>query len=246
MFKVAELLSEPPTGGCTFAGFAAVPIIQLLKGDREMDLSPSELRECWADGSLGATRLDRSGFERVWREVQDYFEDDIMGEARKEARKLVSKKQRSSAPTSAAASTSAPATPTTTVGENLDANQLKAVNERVKNLSTDDMDMMLGMMEKMDPEQEKRMKAMGVDPAMMQKTAKMMKDNPMMRDAAQKMLSNMSPEEMLQNSQRAQEEMSKMSKEEIEKTLDAAEQAAKNNPNLKDLELWELQDDNTQ
>lgn len=78
---------------------------------------------------------------------------------------------------------------------------------------------------------------MGVDPEMMRKTAKMMQDNPMMRDAAQKMLSNMSPEEMLKNSQKAQQEMSKMSKEEIERTLEEAEKAAKNNPSLKDLDL---------
>ena len=26
MFKVAELMSEPATGGCTFAGFASLPV----------------------------------------------------------------------------------------------------------------------------------------------------------------------------------------------------------------------------
>lgn len=50
MFKVACLMSDPPSETCTFAGFAAVPVIQLLSGDREMDLAPSELRECWEDG----------------------------------------------------------------------------------------------------------------------------------------------------------------------------------------------------
>jgi hypothetical protein len=29
---------------------------------------------------------NRQGFEQVWKEVQDHFEDDIMGEARKEAK----------------------------------------------------------------------------------------------------------------------------------------------------------------
>jgi len=235
MFRVGELLSDPPIGACSFAGFAAVPVIQLLRGDREMDLSESELKECWADGSLGATRVDRAGFERVWKEVQDYFEDDILGEARKEAKKLVSKKSSSQKAPSSSQRATAP--PKSTVGANLSSDQLSAVNERVKNLSSDDMDAMLGMMETMDPIQEARMKAMGVDPAMMQKTAKMMKDNPMMREAAKKMLSNMSPEEMLKQSQKAQQEISSMSKEEIERTLSEAELAAKANPNLKELDL---------
>lgn len=50
MFKVGCLMSDPPSDSCTFAGFAAVPVIQLLQGGRDMDLSPSELRECWEDG----------------------------------------------------------------------------------------------------------------------------------------------------------------------------------------------------
>merc|ERR1712071_326606 len=68
MFRVAELMSENPTdGGVTFTGFYSLPVIQLLSGDREFDLSMSELKECWADGSLGATRVDRVGFERGTR-----------------------------------------------------------------------------------------------------------------------------------------------------------------------------------
>ena len=47
-----------------------------LGRDREQDLSKMELAECWADSSMGATRVDRTGFERVWMEVQEYFEED--------------------------------------------------------------------------------------------------------------------------------------------------------------------------
>ena len=47
-----------------------------LGRDREQDLSKMELAECWANGSMGATRVDRMGFERVWMEVQEYFEED--------------------------------------------------------------------------------------------------------------------------------------------------------------------------
>jgi hypothetical protein len=55
---------------------------------------------------------------------------------------------------------------------------------------------------------------------MMQRTAKMMKDNPMMREAAQAMMKNLTPEQMLQASQQAQQQMSGMSQEEINKAMD--------------------------
>jgi len=213
MFKVAELMSEPATGGCTFAGFASLPVIQLLSGDREFDLSPNELKECWAEGALGASRVDREGFVRVWNEVQDYFEDDIMSEARKEAKKSVQKKVR---PTEAS---SAPA-PTTTIGEGLNSDQIKDINDRVKNMSENEVDTVLDQMDKMGPAEEARMKAMGVDPAMMKRTAEMMKSNPMMRKAAQEMMKNMSPEQMLEASKQAQQQMQGMSKEDIEKAMD--------------------------
>jgi hypothetical protein len=208
MFHVAEYMSEPPTkGGVTFAGFSSLPIIQLLSGDREFDLSTEELKTCWADGSLGATRVDRTGFERVWKEVQEYFETDVMTEARKEAIKRASpKKRRGSGKT-------------TTIGENLNPEDLKAVNERVKNLSNDEVSSVLDMMEKMDPAQEARLKAMGVDPSIMQETAKLLKENPQMREQAKKMMENMSPDDMLKASQQAQEQMKGMSKADIDKAM---------------------------
>ncbi|KAG7366456.1 hypothetical protein IV203_029126 [Nitzschia inconspicua] len=209
MFQVAEFMSDPPTDrGVTFAGFSSLPIVQLLSGDREFDLSPAELKECWATGSLGATRLDRNGFERVWKEVQEYFEEDVMTEARKEAKKRSSpKKRRGSAKT------------TTTIGENLKPNELTAVNEKMKNLSNDEVGSVLDMMEKMDPAQEARLKAMGVDPLIMQETAKLLKENPQLREQAKKMMENMSPEDMLKASQQAQEQMKGMSKADIERTV---------------------------
>lgn len=213
MFKVAELMSEPATDGCTFAGFASLPVILLLSGDREFDLSPKELNECWTEGSLGTTRVDREGFERVWKEVQEYFEDDIMGEARKEAKKRVLKKVQ---PTSDSASPG----PSTTIGDGLDPNQIKDINERVKNMSENEVDTVLDQMNKMGPEEEARMKAMGVDPSMMKRTAEMMKNNPMMRQAAQQMMKNMSPAQMLEASKQAQKQMQGMSKEDIEKAWD--------------------------
>lgn len=216
MFQVAEFMSQPPTeGGVTFIGFYSLPVIQLLLGDREFDLSMSELKESWADGSLGATRVDRVGFERVWNEVQEYFEQDIMTESRKEAKKKTAnkKKNRGSAPT-----TSGPATPT--IGDNLSPEELETVNDRVKNLSTNEVGSVLDMMQEMDPAQEARLKSMGVDPKLMQQTAAMLKDNPQMREQAQKMMQNMSPDDMLKASQQAQEQMSNMSEDEVQNALD--------------------------
>ena len=87
MFRTAELMSKPPVGGVTFQAFATLPPITALSGNREEDLSDSELEECWVEGSKGQARVDRAGFERVWHEVQEYFEGDIMDEARKTAAK---------------------------------------------------------------------------------------------------------------------------------------------------------------
>jgi len=209
MFRVGELLSDPPNGGCSFAGFAALPVIQLLSGEREEDLSPSELKECWLDGSLGATKVDKEGFGRVWEEVQEYFEDDIMGEARKEAKKRTTIKKKRGATKK----------PQVSIGETMSSDQLKAVNEQMKSMSDDQVDSMLSQMENMGPAEEARMKAMGVDPAMMQRTAKMMKNNPMMREAAQKMMKNMTPEQMQEQAKMAQKQMANMSQADIEQAM---------------------------
>mmetsp|Transcript_1326 Transcript_1326/g.2772 ORF Transcript_1326/g.2772 Transcript_1326/m.2772 type:complete len:424 (+) Transcript_1326:181-1452(+) len=215
MFRVAEFMSSPPMdGGVTFTGFYSLPVIQLLSGDREFDLSLGELKECWADGSLGASRVDRAGFERVWNEVQEYFEQDIMTEARKEARKKTTKKKVRGGTKSTASA------PATTIGDNLSQKELEEVNQRVKNLSNDEVGSVLDMMEQMDPAQEARLKAMGVDPNLMQETATMLKENPQMREQAKQMMQNMSPEDMLKASQQAQEQMSKMSDEDVKKAMD--------------------------
>jgi hypothetical protein len=51
---------------------------------------------------------------------------------------------------------------------------------------------------------------------------KMMKDNPQMMATAQKLMSNMTPEEMLQQSKAAQEKMSSMSREELEQAAEVS------------------------
>jgi hypothetical protein len=219
MFRVAELMSSPPTGGVTKLAFATLPPIVALSGDRQEDLSKKEFAECWADGSLGATRVDRQGFERVWNEVQEFFDDDIMEAARKTivrnskaAKGGVVTPEVVSAPKAAAA----PA-----VGASLNAEQMAAMSDEVKNMSDDQMSTMLEQMANMTPEQRERMKAMGVDPGMMEKTANMMKGNKTMMKAAAAMMKNLSPDQMMKMSQQAQQQMAGMSKEEYEKALNA-------------------------
>merc|ERR1712238_569189 len=97
------------------------------------------------------------------------------------------------------------------VGGNLSGDQMKNVSEAVKKMSDDDMQKMLDGMADIGPEEEARMKAMGADPAMMKKAAEMMKSNPMMK--------NMSPDQMLNASQQAQTQMSKMSQEDLESAM---------------------------
>jgi hypothetical protein len=106
------------------------------------------------------------------------------------------------------------------VGSALTEEQMKVVNEQVKNMSDDDMTALLEGMANIGPEEEARMRAMGADPEMMKKAASMMKSNPMMRKAAQMMMKNMSPDQMLKASQQAQQQMAGMSKEDLQKAME--------------------------
>jgi len=216
MYRVAEMMSKPATGKVTFQAFSTLPPITVLSGDRDQDLSKQELAECWSEGSLGATRVDRAGFERVWKEVQEYFEEDIMEEARATCHPKVKKSR-------ADIVESAPPT----VGGSLSEDQMKVVNEQVKKMTDEDMQQMLESMTNIGPEEEARMRAMGADPAMMKKAAEMMKSNPMMRKAAQMMMKNMSPDQMLKASQQAQSQMANMSKEDLEKAMEQMNQGGK-------------------
>jgi len=221
MYAVGEMMSKPPTGKVTFQAFSVLPPIVALRGDRDQDLSKSELEECWEEGSLGTTRVDRAGFKRVWDEVQEYFEEDIMEESRLTIHAKVAKK-RSSVTPEVQATAAAPV-----VGQSLGEDEMKFVNEQVKSMSDDDMIAMLEGMGNIGPEEEARMKAMGADPAMMRKAADMMKSNPMMRKAAAMMMKNMSPEQMMQASQQAQSQMKNMSKEDMEKAFEEMNKNAK-------------------
>merc|ERR1712238_99114 len=116
----------------TLQAFATLPPISVLSGDRDEDLSEAELRECWADGSLGTTRVEREGFGRVWKEVSDYFEGDIMEEARKTAAKALKKKRTSTE------------NEVVKVGETMSAAEILKASEQaqsqLKGMSTEDME----------------------------------------------------------------------------------------------------------
>lgn len=216
MFQVAQLMSQPPSGGVTFQAFSTLPPITVLAGEGSEDLTSQELKECWADGSLGATRVDRAGFERVWTEVQACFSIDVMGEARKvchSRKKMTIPEKQASVPPPAA-----PSTPTRpVVGASISQEQLA---KEVKNMSEQDLVNMLDQMNNMTPQQEAQMKAMGADPEMMKKAASMMKSNPLMRKAATMMMKNTSPEKLMEVSRQAQQRMANMSPEELKKAMD--------------------------
>mmetsp|Transcript_4106 Transcript_4106/g.4684 ORF Transcript_4106/g.4684 Transcript_4106/m.4684 type:complete len:413 (+) Transcript_4106:86-1324(+) len=219
LYRMAEIMSSPPTGKVTLAGFSTIPPVALLVGnDDERDLSKNELYDCWADGSLGSARVDRAGFERVWIEVQEYFSLPVMDKARERTVEQIQ-----SAPVGVPQGSAVSGNGAPQVGQAISSEQL----EQVKNMSDSDMDAMFGQMKNMSPEVQDRMKAMGVDPKMMQKTAEMMNSNPLMKDAAKMMMKNMSPDQMKMASQQAQDQMSKMTPEKIQEAMDKLEKQTK-------------------
>jgi len=219
MFKAAEYMSRPPTGGVTFRAFASAGPVAALRGARETDLSESELQECWQAGTLGAPRADRAAFERAWREVSELFEGDIMDEARDpysaEARAGLDVPARSPVDADAFAGMPPP-----TVGAGVSAEQMAQVSEQVKAMGDGDLSAMLDQMSNMGPAEEARLREMGVDPAMMRKSVAMMQSNPLMRKAAQAMVSKMSPDQLKNAGQAAQKQMATMSKEQLDAAMD--------------------------
>lgn len=229
MFRVGEIMSGDDTSssGVTFDGFKSLPPIAIMSStsyggasssddDLDLTLTKGELTEAWNKGSLGATRVDRAGFERVWMLIQDEYYNDIVEEARE--RLLFKKKQKKrgyTAPKPTAATTTAT---TPMVGANVPPEMLQ---QQLKNLKDDDFKNMLEQMKNISPEEEARMRAMGVDPAMMQKSAEMMSNNPLLRKAATMMMKNAKPEDLMKQSQMAQEKMANMSEEDKKKFLDS-------------------------
>lgn len=228
MFKAAEYMCKPPTGGVNFRAFATLAPIAALVGERESDLTVGELEECWEAGSGYAKgvegRVDRAGFQKVWTEVKELFEDDIMAEARdpnsSDARAKAALEDGDDSDADATTPASAAAHAAGGGGGSFrqpTPEELKKVNSQIKDMSPEDLSKALDQMQSMGPAEEARMQAMGVDPEMMKKSIEIMKGNPMMMKAAQAMIGKISPEQMAQ----AQKMASGMSKEDMKKAMDS-------------------------
>lgn len=219
MFRVAEIMSEPQTssGGVTLQAFATIPPISVLLNSNDDDsLTMEELEECWTIGSSGATRLDRTAFERVWMEVQDQYYTGIIEEAREKCHKK-GKKKRGSPKLDTPAPPSPPMATDPLVGQSVDP---ELISSQLKNMSDDDVTNMFDQMTNISPAQEASMREMGIDPAMMKKSAEMFKNNPLMSKAATAMMRNTPPEQLMKASQQAQERLKNMSDEDKKKMLD--------------------------
>ena len=88
--------------------------------------------------------------------------------------------------------------------------------EQMKRMTTEDLDDMINQVNSMPEAQRLQLKSMGMDPDMMLQSMKVMRDNPGVRESAQKMMEKMSPEELLEQSRLSQEQMKNMSKEQLE------------------------------
>ena len=90
----------------------------------------------------------------------------------------------------------------------------------MKNMKDEDVEKMFEQMANMSPQEEARLRAMGVDPGMMKKSAQMMKNNAFLRKGFTSMMKNTKPEDILRSSQMTQEKMAKMSEEEKKRFLE--------------------------
>lgn len=222
MFTAAEYMSKPQSGGVTLRAFATLGPIAALVGTQETDLTSAELVECWeaAVGKTGsdakAARVDRKGFGVAWNEVRDYFEDDIMDEARdpnssaaRAGAALEDDQPAASGSTGTAAPSGMP------IMSGMSASDMAKASDAMKSLKPEDLEAMMEQMANMGPEEEERLKAMGVNPGMMKKSVEMMKGNPMMLKAVQSMAGKISPEQMAS----AQKMAEGMSPEDLDKAL---------------------------
>merc|ERR1719331_3414692 len=74
----------------------------------------------------------------------------------------------------------------------------------------------------MSPQERERLKGMGINPDMLKMSMKVMKANPNVIKMAQEQMAKMSPEQMKQASDLAQKQMEAMAPEDLEKMADSA------------------------
>ena len=105
---------------------------------------------------------------------------------------------------------------------------------------------MFNAMQNMDAATEARLKAMGTDPTILKKTASLLNSNPTMRKAAQEMMKNMSPQDMLKMSQ--QQSLSypnnkiRMSASSVQRSFGGTNSSRNNNFDCCSICLEEFQD----
>ena len=92
---------------------------------------------------------------------------------------------------------------------------------QIKNMKDEDMMKMFQQMSNPSPAEEARLRAMGVDPEMMKKSAQALQSNPLLRKAATMMMKNTSPDQLMKASQEAQQKMANMTPEERQRMLDS-------------------------
>ena len=153
-------------------------------------------------------------------EITELFEGDIMDEARDPYSAQARAGLEVPAPSPGVDAEAFAGMPPPTVGSGVSAEQMAQVSDQVKNMKDEDLSTMLDQMSNMGPAEEARLKEMGVDPAMMKESVEMMKNNPLMRKAAQAMVSKMSPEQLKNAGQAAQQQMASMSPEQMQAAMD--------------------------
>merc|ERR1719298_4462 len=86
----------------------------------------------------------------------------------------------------------------------------------------DQIQQMLKEVEDMSPEERERLKGMGINPDMLKMSMKVMKANPNVIKMAQEQMAKMSPEQMKQASDLAQKQMEAMAPDDLERMADSA------------------------
>ena len=99
---------------------------------------------------------------------------------------------------------------------------MRQAADALKTLKPDQIQQMLKEVEDMSPEERERLKGMGINPDMLKMSMKVMKANPNVIKMAQEQMAKMSPEQMKQASDLAQKQMEAMAPDDLERMADSA------------------------
>jgi hypothetical protein len=99
---------------------------------------------------------------------------------------------------------------------------MRQAADALKTLKPDEIQRMLAEVEDMGPAEQERLKAMGINPQMLKMSMKVMKANPNVIKMAQEQMAKMSPEQMQEASDLAQKQMEQMAPDDLERMADSA------------------------